>query len=81
MQFTNEQLSAIVQADFGFMLGTHKEGHVTIELKVDELLELERLVNGYTEALAQYNTLSPGKQVTLDTLNDAWAKIANALRN
>ena len=48
-------------------------------LSGDQLAELERLVAWYTECLAQHNLLSPGAQCTLDTLNSAWPRIANAL--
>jgi hypothetical protein len=50
-----------------------------LRLTGDQLAELERLVAWYTEALAQYNLLSPGAQDTLDTLNSAWPRLANAL--
>jgi hypothetical protein len=71
--------AVIALADFGFLRDTSARASYTVELTALQIAELERLVHGYTEALAEYNTLGPGKQSTLDTLNDVWVRIANAL--
>ena len=71
--------AVIAHADFGSLRDTSAKDSYTVELTSLQIAELERLVHGYTEALAEYNSLGPGKQSTLDTLNDVWVRIANAL--
>ena len=55
------------------------EPEYQLRLTGDQLAELERLLAWYTECLAQHNLLSAGAQCTLDTLNSAWPRLANAL--
>jgi len=78
--FSDEEVSVIAKANFGWMMDIPEKDAYTIELSHDQLLELERLVRGYTEALAQYNTLGPGKQMTLDILNEVWEQIEKATK-
>jgi hypothetical protein len=53
-------------------------GTKTITLKGEHLAEIERLIAWYTECLASHNAIGPGKQCTLDTLNEAWEIIYSA---
>ena len=53
-------------------------GEKTITLKGEHLAEIERVIAWYTECLASCNVQNPGKQCTLDTLNDAWEIIYSA---
>lgn len=78
--FSEEEASVIAKANFGWMADIPEKDSYTIELSHDQISELERLVRGYTEALAQYNTLGPGKQMTLDILNEVWEQIEKATK-
>jgi hypothetical protein len=79
IEFSNEELSTIAKVDLGWMKDIPQKEVYDIHLTHDQISELERLVRGYTEALAQYNTLSPGKQMTLDILNEVWAELDQAM--
>lgn len=78
--FTAEEAATIAKANFGWMNDIPEKDSYTLELNHDQISELERLVRGYTEALAQYNTLGPGKQMTLDILNEVWEQIEKATK-
>jgi hypothetical protein len=68
----------VARSGLGWMR-SYPEPEYQLRLTGDQLAELERLLAWYTECLAQHNLLSPGAQCTLDTLNGAWPKLANAL--
>lgn len=77
--FTPEQIEVIAKAHFGWMLDIPEKDSYSVVLTHEQISELERLVRGYTEALALYNTLGPGKQMTLDILNEVWERIEEAI--
>ena len=74
---SGEEAEVIACANFGNLRAYDGE-NFTVKLTLAQISELERLVVGYTEALAMYNALGAGKQATLDILNSAWERIANA---
>lgn len=78
--FTAEEAATIAKANFGWMSDIPQKDVYNLELTHDQISELERLVRGYTEALAQHNTLAPGKQMTLDILNEVWDQIEKAVK-
>jgi hypothetical protein len=80
MEFTKEQLETVASVDFGLMEDLPIKESYSVVLTHDQISELERLVRGYTEMLAQYNTLGPGKQMTLDILNKVWDEIEKAAK-
>lgn len=77
MEYTETQLHAVLSLP-SISMRDYRADNYTVKLTGHQLAELERLVVVYTEALAQYNDLAPGLQVTLDTLASAWEKLANA---
>ena len=68
MTFTNEQFEAILMYK-GW--GRSFPETSTLTFTGAHLMEIERVLYWYTEALAQYNMLGAGRQTTLDILNDA----------
>lgn len=72
-----EIFSVVATAGTGWMK-TYEAENYTVHLKHEQISELERLVSWYTECLALYNTLGPGKQMTLDILNETWEQIDQA---
>lgn len=77
MDIPHEISSVVATAGTGWMRDYKAEAY-TVHLKHEQISELERLVSWYTECLALYNTLGPGKQMTLDILNDTWEALENA---
>ena len=71
----NEQIAMLATSDFGMMSAIPVFNTYSITLTHDQISELERLVRIYTDALAMYNTLGPGKQMTLDILNEVYDQI------
>ena len=79
-EFTEDQIATVTHIDFGWMSEIPQKDSYTVILTHDQISELERLVRGYTEMLALYNTLNAGKQMTLDILNEVWEQIDQATR-
>jgi hypothetical protein len=79
-EFTEDQIATVTRIDFGWMNEIPQKDSYTVILTHDQISELERLVRGYTEMLALYNTLNAGKQMTLDILNEVWEQIDQATR-
>ncbi len=78
--FSDEEARVFAKADLGWMSTIPYKESYSITLDHLQISELERLVRGYSEALAQYNTLGAGKQSTLDTLTEVWIKIELATK-
>jgi hypothetical protein len=77
LEIPHEVSSVVATAGTGWMKNYEAEAYM-VYLKHEHISELERLVSWYTECLALYNTLGPGKQMTLDILNEAWELIDQA---
>ena len=70
-EFDENELRVIAGSYLGFGLNYSLEEY-KVGLAGYQMMELERLVRWFTEGLATYNALGPGKQETLDTLNEVW---------
>jgi hypothetical protein len=76
MEDTLQRQTSFTEDEFNAILSYKGWGRVfpesnTITFTGAQLMEIERVLYWYTEALAQYNMLGAGRQTTLDTLNEA----------